>query len=826
MYLSIRNHTYIRVLTFIVILLFLCQNLSYAGERLDGEYLAARSRIQLFFSKDDVNLTDSQGIALSIAMGELQKTILEEGRLDIAEDIDRLNRNLSTIGIKITSNDLMVDLKSGIPFIRITINGSKNIFKAYFIKETQRKVNEKLGIQEKDLRHFDCPGLEGVWFVKAAEMDLWDSREIGGIIKYHEEDSALAKKALQGFTELEPHKTKEQILWIWSYYKIPVEITFQNAYSTVREGYRGMKEYRGIIHKLWSDAPVAEDGRCICGIGDILLARPLNMQDAIAEYFRLDTNRIAADSSLIQKIKLLRLLRDSRIPVEVTISSDGRTISGSGPIYRVVEGRQTPVVMLSDDFGYYIEAIQSIRPITDDPLPETFVYDVSRFSLVEAPPVNPISVYALHPETSIEDRLATLRNWRDNQVRVNLVFRIESTGRLREFSPVKILAVVVQRPRYPDDGSNIFIFYNYNSEILHSSLKHIYSASVVKETDDGRIIKGTKSKAKFVEKRKAGEYKLLADNPQGSELLSIVQDIASRKDISLKNVRVYGIQSIVETKDDFVHGYFDRGANELFLSMNIMQQAKAYDKAHGTKTLEEYIEHEFRCRGEENHQYLRNQQRQDYARYGNYKTDDLNDEGRLRDIIREDTDMRNAAKEYIETVKSSRNKTQGRKVVLALDTDIGNIASNPELIKQIDEVADIFGEIAFVADSGKTLLGERIDTQVKELRERGLAPENIKVIVVTNKKDKFKKHMVTLVEDTAVVNYVPVLEILRFALTLHLEPASINRLKDLYYAITGQNLIEADIERIRSGELALLLPPVEKISLEIYRGAIEVLTAA
>lgn len=106
---------------------------------------------------------------------------------------------------------------------------------------------------------------------------------------------------------------------------------------------------------------------------------------------------------------------------------------------------------------------------------------------------------------------------------------------------------------------------------------------------------------------------------------------------------------------------------------------------------------------------------------------------------------------------------------------------------------------------------------------------DVKVIVVTNKKDKFAGYSVTRVDDSKIENYVPVLEMLSFALILHLEEADERRdarLKELYRIITQNDLSDSDIGQIASGSLALVLPPVERISIEVYNPAIEVLRAA
>lgn len=165
---SIKNSLWAKALSLVVIIQFLCLDLSWAG--INKEYLAARSRIQLFFSKNNIELSTPQEMALSMAMGQLQKIVLEEGKSNITEEIRQLNNTLSTANITITTSNLEFDQESKIPYIAITVTGNKNSFRVYFLKEDERKVNTRLMIEEKDLWHFKYPRLEGVWFVDTNKM--------------------------------------------------------------------------------------------------------------------------------------------------------------------------------------------------------------------------------------------------------------------------------------------------------------------------------------------------------------------------------------------------------------------------------------------------------------------------------------------------------------------------------------------------------------------------------------------------------------------------------------------------------------------------------
>lgn len=912
--LSVRNSLWTRILSFVVIIQFLCLDLSWAG--VNKEYLAARSRIQLFFSKNNIELSTPQEIALSIAMGQLQKSILLEGKTDISQEIQQANGSLSKVGITIITNILLTDEKSKIPYITIKINDTQNNFRVYFLKEGQRKVNERLMIEEKDLRHFDYPGLEGVWFVD--EKKINNANPPQDI--YREVYTILGSETLSEKPKMPPEGTMSRIgkliikdpslfkfLADSVYYLIPIEIW--NNLANIPE------KYQFIIATYTPDGEIELEWReyTYQFFTDFWreMSRIEGMDEKFRKYFQFFDNWGRT---------MVRFLRDN--PEQI--------------------------------MGFALDSIEKGHDTQFSEMYKGFLDTLAH---------------------SFFKHMATYYDRHDRQVeplpKDPWKYFLTILDDLRDYTATKTMDVFEKNP---DGGFPITV---------KTPLREMTAFRFHSNIRQGRIIQGTEAKKELDANRSTGRYKPLRDIH--STLWEEVQRVATETGVSLDGITVYGITSIVKGKKDFVHGYFDRVSNELFLSINIMQQAETYDRKHGTRLFDEYIEHELKCRGE-NHQELRIQQRQKYHRHGNYK-DTTEDEGRLRDIIREDTDMRAAVNEFIEMIKAIGRSMQEQKqilesdpnkiiirfnlgqketvvsiseetmqemekayhhfreglnlspgsdyiagsethpdnirrrnenydeaiylfgklieipslanlakemqkrarknkelairqtamvsphdtrdaeiirlshmfgaplppdvgdsripaveyivapreVILAFNTEIGNINNNQELLEQIRDVADMWGGITFITWPGEDVLERQIKDKIDQLQSNGTARKDIKVIVVTNtnrgqtKFGLFSGYSLALIDDNAVADYIPLPELLSFVLTLHLEsksPERDERLKTLYQAITGREITDEYIQKIKWAEIPITLPRVEKISVEIYKGALEVLTAA
>lgn len=170
-------------------------------------------------------------------------------------------------------------------------------------------------------------------------------------------------------------------------------------------------------------------------------------------------------------------------------------------------------------------------------------------------------------------------------------------------------------------------------------------------------------------------------------------------------------------------------------------------------------------------------------------------------------------------------KNRDRKILFALDTDIGNITQFEidELLKQIRDVSSLLGDIEFVAGTGENLAGLIKDAKSK------IKTDNIDVIVVTKKKkeDFDSSYHIVRTDDSRLDpgSYVPILELLTFALLINLEDNDV-LLQEIYKEITGNELTSELKEQIKNGISAIPLPPSERISPDFYNTSIEVLKSA
>lgn len=188
---------------------------------------------------------------------------------------------------------------------------------------------------------------------------------------------------------------------------------------------------------------------------------------------------------------------------------------------------------------------------------------------------------------------------------------------------------------------------------------------------------------------------------------------------------------------------------------------------------------------------------------------------------------------FIDTVKVDLVNKKDKKTVLALDTDIGNMTQFEieEMLEQIKDVCSLLGNIEFVAGAGEKL-PELIDEKFSSLMDRRkIEQEDIDVVVVTKKtKEEFdSSYHITRVDDVKLGNsfsYVPILELITFALRINLEEDNgilRNELKEIYNEITGLELTDELIAQIKKGIYAIPLPPTERISIDFYNESIEIL---
>lgn len=187
------------------------------------------------------------------------------------------------------------------------------------------------------------------------------------------------------------------------------------------------------------------------------------------------------------------------------------------------------------------------------------------------------------------------------------------------------------------------------------------------------------------------------------------------------------------------------------------------------------------------------------------------------------------ADRFVGTVKKSPSAGEKR-TILALDTDIGNMMNGPakELVRTL-ELCDR-GNVIFVDNAGNKL-EDVIRDKIKDLRKEGIKTKDINVVVVTNKeKDIFKKsYKVVRVNDSGAKDdkgYIPILELLNFALAINTDTCDEKELKRLYKQITRDLLDDRTIAEIRNGKFAIPLPEPVKIPADFYNESIEILGSA
>lgn len=190
---------------------------------------------------------------------------------------------------------------------------------------------------------------------------------------------------------------------------------------------------------------------------------------------------------------------------------------------------------------------------------------------------------------------------------------------------------------------------------------------------------------------------------------------------------------------------------------------------------------------------------------------------------------------FIDTVRNNFMRRDRKKIVLALDTDIGNMTQfeTSTLFKQIKEVSGLLGDIEFVAGKGDTL-SEEIGNTITDITGKGIDRNNIEVIVVTKKAKEYfdNSYHITRVDDKGLLgtgSYVPILELLTFALMINLGEVDSDlkrELGEMYIDITGVELAGGLIEQIRKGIFAIPLPKTEKIPKDFYDKSVEILSAA
>jgi hypothetical protein len=196
------------------------------------------------------------------------------------------------------------------------------------------------------------------------------------------------------------------------------------------------------------------------------------------------------------------------------------------------------------------------------------------------------------------------------------------------------------------------------------------------------------------------------------------------------------------------------------------------------------------------------------------------------------TRQKKITERFIDRVK----KQERGKTVLVLDTDIGNMTQfeTENMLSQIKDVCNLLGDIEFIAGPGEELSGLIKDKVNDLVYRRKIRKEDMQVVVVTKKaKEEFEEsYHITRINDVKLGNsggYVPILELLTFALRINIEKDNEllkHELRIIYHEITGFELTDELMTEIKKGMYAIPLPPTEKINMNFYNESIEILGSA
>jgi hypothetical protein len=193
-----------------------------------------------------------------------------------------------------------------------------------------------------------------------------------------------------------------------------------------------------------------------------------------------------------------------------------------------------------------------------------------------------------------------------------------------------------------------------------------------------------------------------------------------------------------------------------------------------------------------------------------------------------------AVNEYIEIIEAT-SKDNNTPIILALDIDIGNMGGRlkiEELLKQIQEVSSLLGNVYFVAGHGADLPG-LVQKKAEAIKERmKIADAGIKSVVITKQKEivlETANVSILKVDDSELglmSEYVPIVELLNFALLLFAADDTNSEKHKVFELLTGTKLTEEMLALIKKGQISIPLVKPQKVPPDTYEQQVQVLRSA